>query len=84
MDRLAPTTRPAFAKAMQVKNTVQYFPINIMLKMVNSSFNKEPFDPKGGHWPPLKGIEHWISAFIIRLLDSIISKLATSKFQFSS
>ena len=33
------------------KNTVQYFPIHIMLKMAHSSFTKGPFDPKGGQWP---------------------------------
>ena len=26
-------------------------PIQIMVKMAQSSFNKGPFDPKGGQWP---------------------------------
>ena len=33
------------------KNTNQYFPIHIIVKMAQSSFNKGPFDPKGGQWP---------------------------------
>ena len=40
--------------------TVQYFPIHIMVKMAQSSFNKGPFDLKGGQWPHgTLLIEHW-------------------------